>query len=247
MKEATCPISAWACVYHACLSNHCQKRYCYDQLKGRYGEGVCQEKPEARIHAYHSTHKDITFCGKSNQDIMVTPEDLLNSTSDRKCKTCVRLVKMFRKRKVLKMVVAMMLIVSIIGCVKDDEPVSTTVRKVYPVEGRYTGSFFMDNDTIGLHWKFENVLVVCAVDGEQVLIENMKTTAKAWMGAESYYYDPFWLHGQTPCGQAFIAQFRGTGKYGEGWITEVGWFKMVLSGEPIRGNWRSEMVKEEQK
>lgn len=176
---------------------------------------------------------------------MVTPEDLLNSRSDRKCKTCVRLVKMFRKRKILKMVVAMMMmVVSVVSCVKDDEPVNTTIRKVYPVEGRYTGSFFMDNDSLNLHWKFNNRMIICAVNGEELLIETMRSTAKAWTGASGYNYETFWIHGQTACGQTYVAEMRGTGVVTDGSIDEKGWFKMVLAGKFIPGNWRSVMEME---
>lgn len=194
--QVPCPISAWECVYHACMSDDCQKRFCMDMIPYS-GEGVCAVKENEK-----------------------TPDSVT--------------------KKVLMII---FLMVSVCSCQKDEEPEFTTVRKVYPVEGRYTGYFYMDNDTINLHWKFKNVLVVCAVNGEELLIENCKTTAKAWMGTGEYHYDVFWVHRQTPCGQDFVAEMRGTGVVSDSVIREQGWFRMAFGGEFIRGNWRTEMKK----
>jgi len=138
----------------------------------------------------------------------------------------------------------LILIITLTSCSKDEEPEFTTVKKLYPVEGRYTGTFYMDNDTINLHWKYDNQLSICAINGEELLMENMNTTAKAWMGTGEYSYEPFWKHGKTPCGQVMVAQFFGTGTLTEDGIKESGWFKMTLSGKPIRGTWKSVMTKD---
>ena len=36
-----CKINAWGCIYHACMSNDCQKRY---MKRKDLGDGRCKEK-----------------------------------------------------------------------------------------------------------------------------------------------------------------------------------------------------------
>ena len=36
-----CKISSWSCIYHACMSDDCQKRFMMDD--GGYGKGHCEK------------------------------------------------------------------------------------------------------------------------------------------------------------------------------------------------------------
>jgi hypothetical protein len=40
-----CKISNWGCVYHACMSDDCQKRF-MPGMVDEYGEGECNEKDQ---------------------------------------------------------------------------------------------------------------------------------------------------------------------------------------------------------
>jgi len=41
LKTKACKISNWSCVYHACMSDHCQKRFM--MAGGGYGKGKCEK------------------------------------------------------------------------------------------------------------------------------------------------------------------------------------------------------------
>lgn len=44
-----CKISNWACVYHACMSNDCQKAIVIEnmpEIEKDWGKGSCEEKKE---------------------------------------------------------------------------------------------------------------------------------------------------------------------------------------------------------
>ena len=43
-RNVKCKISAWNCVYHACMSDHCQRRFLIEDNK-TLGAGKCAKKP----------------------------------------------------------------------------------------------------------------------------------------------------------------------------------------------------------
>jgi hypothetical protein len=212
-------------------------------LKAEYGDGACAGVDVSRKYTYLGDRftywplKDaICYAVKKNgkciRSRMGTMLVVMHG---------VKQVVLARR---LRKVVAVLIVCLLLACAKEEQPEYTTLWKVYPIEGRYTGTFYMDNDTIGFHWKFDNSLVISAVNAEEILMENMGIEAKAYVNYSTYQYDPFWMLRKTPCGQNFVAQFFGSGSFGDGWVNENGWFKMSLGGKAIRGNWKSEMVKE---
>lgn len=43
-----CKISSWGCVYHACMSDECQKRF---MSKKQFGNGRCEQAKPSTIKA----------------------------------------------------------------------------------------------------------------------------------------------------------------------------------------------------
>ena len=41
LKAKACKISDWSCVYHACMSDDCQKRFM--MTNGNFGKGKCEK------------------------------------------------------------------------------------------------------------------------------------------------------------------------------------------------------------
>ena len=181
ISKASCSISAWGCVYHACMSNHCQKRHVLDNGVN-WGAGKCEGNGISK----------------------------------------------------LKLII-LVLIMSSVSCVKDDEPAITS-----GIEGTYEGISILDCPGFGYYKQRANTIEITAFDGERINISTMRTNAKANVNQNRYNYVEFYWIGTSDCGRdMYVMYTQGSGQFKGDSLIENG--QAQVNGYPA--TWKTRSIK----
>lgn len=134
----------------------------------------------------------------------------------------------------------------IFGCEKEPEPTYTTVRKMFPMEGIYKGSYTIKCDSLGINTTVKNhVIMISSFSGELLSINSFTSATAFSSGPDEYHIDKmFWID-KNDCGTKEIAySFHGTGKVNGTNLTENGIVIMLYNGRKYQGDWSTNSTKQ---
>lgn len=114
-------------------------------------------------------------------------------------------------KKIFTILIVLAMLVLCCSCEKED-PQFENYKKAYLIEGHYSGLLQLDCDTLGIHKRQQTAICVTAVDGEQISVQLLRTTATAYRTGDGFFFAPFYYVGTTDCGMNLQAVYHGSAR-----------------------------------